>query len=84
MSRISQCESCGNKNWRETEIYDDLGAWEGQYPLLCWQCGIAAKMERDRIIKLLEPQVTLHQEQGLEASADYLTHLIALIKGENK
>jgi hypothetical protein len=44
----------------------------------------AREEERERIIKLLEPQVTLHQEQGLEASADYLMHLIALIKGENK
>jgi hypothetical protein len=40
--------------------------------------------ERDRIIKLIEPEVAKHKEQGLDASADYLTHLIALIKGENK
>jgi hypothetical protein len=35
-----------------------------------------------RIIKLIEPEVAIHKEQGLWASADYLTHLIALIRGE--
>jgi hypothetical protein len=43
---------------------------------------IGVKQERERIIKLIEPEVILHQELGLDASADYLTHLIALIKGE--
>jgi hypothetical protein len=45
---------------------------------------LGEQAERERIIKLIEPQVTLHREQGLDASADYLTHLIAIINGENK
>lgn len=40
--------------------------------------------ERERIIKLLEPEVTRHYELGLGASAAYLEKLIALIKGEQK
>ena len=42
------------------------------------------RMEQKRIVKLIEPEIAKHKEHGLEASADYLTHLIALIKGENK
>lgn len=40
--------------------------------------------ERERIIKLLEPEVTRHYELGLDASAVYLEQTIALIKGEQK
>jgi hypothetical protein len=38
--------------------------------------------ERERIIKLIEPEIAKHKEHGLEASADYLMHLIALINGQ--
>lgn len=40
--------------------------------------------ERERIIKLLEPEVTRHYELGLDASAAYLEQTILLIKGEQK
>lgn len=42
------------------------------------------KTERERIIKLLQPEVTRHYELGLDASASYLEHTITLIKGEQK
>jgi hypothetical protein len=42
----------------------------------------AKATERQRIIKLIEPQVALHREQGLDASADYLMHLIELINNQ--
>lgn len=38
--------------------------------------------ERERIIKLLEPEVERHQQLLLNASAGYLQGLIELIKGE--
>jgi hypothetical protein len=40
--------------------------------------------ERERIIKLLEPEVNRHYELGLDASAAYLKQTIELIKGEQK
>jgi hypothetical protein len=91
VSRISQCESCGNENCKETEIYDNLGVWEGQYPLLCWQCGIAAKLERERIIKLLEEHAVSVDEgggcwcncgKGFMRDWDYNEHLLTVIKGK--
>ena len=45
---------------------------------------VITQIETERIIKLIEPEIATHKKQGLKASADYLTHLIALIKGENK
>ena len=42
------------------------------------------RAEQERIIKLLEPEVTRHYELGLDASAAYLEQTIALIKGEQK
>lgn len=42
------------------------------------------KSERERIIKLLEPEVARHYELGLDASAAYLEQTIELIKGEQK
>jgi len=40
--------------------------------------------ERERITKLLEPEITRHYNLGLDASAAYLEQTIALIKGEQK
>jgi hypothetical protein len=42
------------------------------------------QVERERIIRLLEPEVTRHYELGLDASAAYLEQTIKLIKGEQK
>lgn len=42
----------------------------------------AAEIEQERIIKLLEPEVTRHYQLQLNASAAYLEQTIALIKGE--
>ncbi len=51
--------------------------------LSCYDENVA-QSERERIIKLLQPEVTRHYELGLEASAAYLEQTIALIKGEQK
>jgi hypothetical protein len=40
--------------------------------------------ERERIVKLLEPEVNRHYQLGLDASAAYLEQTIALIKGKQK
>lgn len=45
---------------------------------------LGAELERERIIKLLEPEVTRHYELGLDASAAYLEQKIALIKDETR
>ena len=42
------------------------------------------EMERERIIKLLEPEVARHYELGLDASVAYLEEIIVRIKGEQK
>ena len=78
MSRINECEGCLEGPTRETEFYEDLGALEGQYPLLCWRCGYGAKLEQERIIKLLESQ----RYPNGSIDTIVITSLIALIKGE--
>lgn len=52
--RISECVTCNNTNTRATEIYDHLD--DDDFPLMCWQCGIAAEFERNRILALLNTQ----------------------------
>ena len=86
MSRINECESCLEGPTRETEFYDNLGAWEGQYPLLCWRCGGGAKLEQSRIIKLLEDELWKLPNGMPAGGKTYLSieEAIALIKGENK
>lgn len=42
------------------------------------------KLEQERIIKLLEPEVARHYQLGLDASAAHLEQLITLIKEEQK
>lgn len=46
--------------------------------------GAGVKHERDRIIKLLKPEVARHYELGLDASASYLEQIIELIRGEDE
>jgi hypothetical protein len=59
-----------------SESYTDTG------PTSAFYQGVDA--ERERIIKLLEPEVNRHYELGLDASAAYLEQTIELIKGEQK
>jgi hypothetical protein len=59
-----------------SENYTDTG------PTSAFYQGVDA--ERERIVKLLEPEVNRHYELGLDASAAYLEQTIALIKGEQK
>lgn len=58
----------------------------GQYYSHAYKIGVehGRFVERERIIKLLEPEVARHYELGLDASAAYLEQTIALIKGEQK
>ena len=42
----------------------------------------AKRFERERIISIIEIDVQIHHERGLDASAEYLINLIARIKGE--
>jgi len=44
----------------------------------------AKRFERERIINLIQADVQLHHQRGLDASAEYLINLISRIKGENK
>jgi hypothetical protein len=47
-----------------------------------YEKGVQATLER--IINIIEVDVQIHHERGLDASAEYLIDLIARIKGENK
>lgn len=42
----------------------------------------AKRFERERIINLIQADVQLHHQRGLDASAEYLINLISRIKGE--
>jgi len=80
MSRILECEFCGNVNnahgVRQAELYDGIAE-----VMMCWKCEPAARFERERIIKLLEGIETYPPDWDYD---DQIGCVIALIKGENK
>jgi hypothetical protein len=88
------CQECGyefRKAWiepmfmirdfiRQDHEWYHHAATDENHPLVkAW-----TKWERERIIKLLEPEVTRHYDLGLDASAIYLEQTIELIKGEQE
>lgn len=98
MSRIGSCDYCKiqTKGWatgaRQTELYDGIADVQ-----MCWECGNAAKFERERIIKLLEDDsigyCSCKWEIDESDSGELLERhaficdphrYIALIKGEQK
>ena len=78
--KISQQESLNHQVYASSDFAHGiergrlLGKLEGRL------LGMAE--ERERIISIIEVDVQIHHERGLDASAEYLINLIARIKGE--
>lgn len=78
-----------NSNKTDTHIYNIINNPPKEFTEPCFACGVSefqlgVKHAEERIIKMLEPEVTRHFELGLDASAHYLEQLIGQIKGEQK
>ena len=65
MSVIDKCDGCGNEYTKQADIYDYLGPYEGQYPLLCWRCENAAELARIQLREQIAREI-----EALSANED--------------